>query len=153
MDKLRPDGPADAGTELEQVMEWNGITAKREGRNYRFLLSSRGLKWETVCCPTEDGAVLIYGIYPFRVTDAAGAEAFCRRVNAAARYGAMLYREERLVFRIGADLFDVYSAYETIGRALEYSAGIIARFWVQAASAAEGSQTPGNQQRLVNQST
>ena len=152
MDKLRLDGPADATAELEQVMEFNGIAAVSEGRNYRFLLSSRGVKWETLCCPTEDGAVLIYGIYPFRVRDGKKAEAFCQRVNAAARYGAMLYRDETLVFRIGADLFDVYSAYETLGRALEYSAGIMVRFWVQASAAAERSPEGTNNDKQ-NQST
>ena len=147
MDKLRLDGPADAKAELEQVMEFNGIAAIREGNNFRFLLSSKGVKWETLCCPTEDGAALIYGIYPFRVTDGKKAEAFCRRVNEAARYGAMLYRDEMLAFRIGADLFDVYSAYETLGRALEYSAGIMTRFWVQASAAAEGNPAPAKQQQ------
>ena len=152
MDKLRLDGPADAKAELEQAMEFNGINAKREGRNYRFLLSSKGLKWETLCCPTEDGAVLIYGIYPFRVSDGRQAEAFCQRVNAVARYGAMLYRDETLLFRIGADLFDVFSAYETLGRALEYSAGIMVRFWVQAASAANSFSGFPNDEKQ-NQST
>ena len=146
MDKLRLDGPADAKAELEQVLEFNGITAVQEGRNYRFLLGSKGLKWETLCYPTEDGAVLIYGIYPFQVSDPKRAEAFCQRVNAAARYGAMLYRDETLLFRIGADLFDIYSAYETIGRALEYSAGIMCRFWVQAAAAGEGPRCPTDKQ-------
>ena len=151
MDKLRLDGPADARAELEQVMEFNGIASKQEGQDYRFLLSSKGLKWETLCRPTGDGAVLIYGIYPFRVSDRKKAEAFCQRVNAAARYGAMLYQDETLLFRIGADLFDVFSAYETLGRALEYCAGIMVRFWVQAASAAESvSKFPNDKQ---NQST
>ena len=40
------------------------------------------------------------------------------------------------------DLFDIYSAYETIGRALEYSAGIMARFWVQASAAGDGPAVP-----------
>ena len=145
MDKLRLDGPADASAELEQILEFNGIPAVQEGRDYRFLLSCKGLKWETVCSPTDDGAVLIYGIYPFRVSSGEKAEAFCRRVNDAARYGAILYRDERIVFRIGADLFDVYSAYETLGRALEYSAGIMVRFWVQASAAAERSSSAQNQ--------
>ena len=145
MDKLRLDGPADAKAELEQMMEFNGIASKQEGQDYRFLLSSKGLKWETLCRPTGDGAVLIYGIYPFRVTDGKKAEAFCRRVNEAARYGAMLYRDEMLTFRIGADLFDVFSAYETLGRALEYSAGIMTRFWVQASAAAEHAPAPANE--------
>ena len=152
MDKLRLDGPADAKAELEQMLEFNGINARQEDRNYRFLLSSKGLKWETLCCPTEDGAVLIYGIYPFRVCDGRKASAFCQRVNASARYGAMLYRNETLLFRIGADLFDVFSAYETLGRALEYSAGIMVRFWTQAASAAE--KFPGDSKvEKQNQST
>ena len=147
MDELRLDGPADAKAELAQVLELNGIAAIQEGSNYRFLLSSKGVKWETICCPTEDGAVLIYGIYPFRVSDGKKADAFCRRVNEAARYGAMLYRDEMLAFRIGADLFDIYSAYETLGRALEYSAGIMTRFWVQASAVAEGNPAPAKQQQ------
>lgn len=151
MDKLRLDGPADAKAELEQMMEFNGIASRQEGQDYRFLFSSNGLKWETLCRPTEDGAVLIYGIYPFRVCDRKKAEAFCQRVNAAARYGAMLYQDETLLFRIGADLFDVFSAYETLGRALEYSAGTMVRFWVQAASAAES--VPKFQNDEQNQST
>jgi len=138
MDKFRLDGPADAETELEQLLELNGITAVREERGYRFILSSKGVKWETVCSPTEDGAVMIYGIYPFEATDTHTAEQFCGRVNRTARYGAMLQDQNRLVFRIGADLFDVYSAYETLGRALEYSAGIMTRFWVQASAASKG---------------
>ena len=142
MDKFRLDGPADAKAELEQLLELNGIAAAPEGRNYRFLLSSRGLKWETLCCPTEDGAVLIYGIYPFRAGDGKKAEAFCRRVNDEARYGAMLYRDGMLIYRIGADLFDTFSAYETLGRVLEYSAGIMTRFWVQASTASESSSAP-----------
>ena len=137
MDELRLNGPADAKAELAQMLELNGIAAVQEGDNYRFLLGSKGVKWETVCCPTEDGAVVIYGIYPFRACDGGKAEAFCRRVNEAARYGAMRYRDETLTFRIGADLFDVYSAYETLGRALEYSAGIMTRFWVQASAVSE----------------
>ena len=147
MDELRLDGPADAEAELQQLMEFNGIPAVREGRNYRFLLGSKGLKWETLCCPGENGAVLIYGIYPFRVCDSGRAQAFCQRVNAAARYGAMLYRDEALVFRIGADLFDIYSAYETLGRALEYCAGIMVRFWVQASAAAEKTTAPNKQEK------
>ena len=142
MDELLLDGPADAEAELQQLMEFNGIPAIREGRNFRFLLSSKGLKWETLCCPGENGAALIYGIYPFRVSSGSRAEAFCQRVNAAARYGAMLYRDEALVFRIGADLFDIYTAYETLGRALEYCAGIMVRFWVQASAAADLPEAP-----------
>jgi len=137
MDKFRLDGPADAETELEQLLELNGITAVCEDHNFRFLLSSCGVKWETVCSPTKDGAVMIYGIYPFPASDNERTRSFCSRVNQAARYGAMFVEQNRLVFRIGADLFDVFSAYETLGRALEYSAGIMTRFWVQAAAASK----------------
>ena len=142
MDELRLNGPADAKAELIQMLELNGIAAVQEGNNFRFLLGSKGVKWETICCPTGDGAVLIYGVYPFHARDGSRAEAFCRRVNEAARYGAMLYRDETLMFRIGADLFDVYSAYETLGRAQEYSAGIMARYWVQASAVSRHRPTP-----------
>jgi len=134
MDKFRLDGPADAETELEQLLEFNGIAAVRDGKDFRFILSSKGVKWETVCSPTADGAAMLYGIYPFTVADREYAMQLCTRVNRSARYGAMFLEEDRLVFRIGADLFDVYSAYETLGRALEYSAGIMTRFWVQASA-------------------
>jgi len=138
MDDLRLDGPADAEAELAQLLELNGIEAVQEGKSFRFLLSSHGVKWETVCSPTQDGAVIVYGIYPFPVENTPAAQNFCNRVNQSARYGAMLLDQGRLVFRIGADLFDVYSAYETLGRALEYSAGIMVRFWVQASAASKG---------------
>jgi len=136
MDEPQLRGHADAKAEVMQILSYNGIEAVQERDSFRFLLSSKGVKWEMLCCPTEDGAVILYGIYPFRVTDEAAAHSFCRRVNDKARYGAMLLQQERLTFRIGADLFDPYCAYETLGRALEYCAGIMTRFWVQAAAAA-----------------
>jgi len=134
--KLKLDGPADAEKELLQLLEFNDIKAQKEGKNLRFILSSKGVKWETLCCPTDDGAVLIYGIYPFKVTDKEKALDFCQCVNKEARYGSMIYDDCRLAFRIGSDLFDIYSAYETLGRALEYSAGIMTRFWVKATTVA-----------------
>ena len=99
---------------------------------------------------TEDGAnllsryteqaVLIYGYYPFSVTNRELARDLCEQVNRQAIFGSMLLLEKHLAFRTGADLFDAYSAYEHIGRALEYNAGIMVRFWNQAASCAAPKQ-------------
>jgi hypothetical protein len=89
------------------------------------------------CQPTDDSAVLVFSLYPFYVKPSEMVRKFCNYVNTQVRYGSMFYENGRLVFRTGADLFDIYSAYETIARALEYNAGVIARFWVRASACAE----------------
>ena len=46
---------------------------------------------------------------------------------------------ERIVLRVSADLFDAYSAQESITRALEYSAGVMKHFWTQMEACAKQS--------------
>lgn len=137
MDKFRIDGPIDAGLELRALLNYNHISFVEEKNGMRFIFVDRGLKWETFCQPTDDSAVLIFGLYPFYVKSSGMVHKFCNYVNTQARYGSMFCENERLVFRTGADLFDIYSAYETIARALEYNAGVIVRFWVRASACAE----------------
>ena len=85
--------------------------------------------------------VVIYGRYPFSVRDTDAALRLCADVGRQAVMGAMFPDGETLVFRTGAVLFDSYSAYEQLGRALEYNAGIIVRFWAAAALCAEPAHT------------
>lgn len=53
--------------------------------------------------------------------------------------GAGYSFRERIVLRVSADLFDAYSAQESITRALEYSAGVMKHFLTQMEACAKQS--------------
>ena len=133
MQKFQIGDQADAAGELEALLNYNGFAFQRQDGKFRMVFADRGFKWETVCVCLEQ-TVLIYGYYPFPISDGERARSLCGEVNRQALFGSMLLLDNRLAFRTGADLFDAYSAYEHIGRALEYNAGIMVRFWNQAAS-------------------
>ena len=99
------------------------------------MFSDRGCKWETLCICKEQ-MVLVYGRYPFPVMESEGIRAVCEEINRQVVMGSMFVNEDRVVFRTGADLFDAYSAYEYIGRALEYNAAVMVRFWSRVAPCA-----------------
>lgn len=139
MQKFQIGDQADAALELEALLNYNGFAFQRQGSRFRMVFADRGFKWETVCVCQEQ-TVMIYGYYPFSVTNREMARDLCEQVNRQAIFGSMLLLEKHLAFRTGADLFDAYSAYEHIGRALEYNAGIMVRFWNQAASCAAPKQ-------------
>lgn len=139
----RFDEAVDAAVELEELLCYNGFAFRREGGRFHLVFSDRGCKWETMCVCRER-LVLIYGRFPLPVADPARARALCEEVNRQVVLGSMLLSEGRLVFRTGADLMDGYTAYEHIGRALEYNAGVMVRFWPQmAACAAANARGPG----------
>jgi len=135
MDKLQIGEPVDAAAELEDLLRYNGFSFRREGERFFLVFTDRGCKWETVCV-CRGQMVLFYGRYPFPVADPEGARLACEEINRQVVMGSMFLSEGRLVFRTGADLFDIYSAYEHMGRALEYNAGVMVRFWTQMASCA-----------------
>lgn len=139
MQKFQIGDQADAAQELEDLLNYNGFAFQREGSKFRMVFADRGFKWETVCVCLEQ-TVLIYGYYPFPAADREKARCLCEEVNRQALFGSMLLLGKRLAFRTGADLFDAYSAYEHIGRALEYNAGIMVRFWNRAASCTAAEQ-------------
>lgn len=133
MQKFQIGDQADAAQELEDLLHYNGFAFRRQDGKFRMVFADRGFKWEAVCVCLEQ-TVLIYGYYPFPVADRERARSLCEEVNRQVLFGSMLLLEKHLAFRTGADLFDAYSAYEHIGRALEYNAGVMVRFWNQAAS-------------------
>ena len=126
----------DPVTEVRSLLRYNDFLYEEENGTFTLRFSDREMQWKTVIT-TAEHCVLIYGIYPF---PAAGGEPLLRflsEVNRQAVSGAMITKEENgvtwLMFRTGSDLFDIYSAYETIGRDLEYNAAIITAFWNEAA--------------------
>ena len=139
-DKFIIGEQADPRLELKRLLDYNEFIYTEQEDGFRLIFSDMGLKWETEFVCTEE-EVLIFSVYPFSVRNQADAEEFCAMVNRQVVFGAMLWDSAsgRLVFRTGADLFDAYSAYEQIGRQLEYNANVITYFWSQAADAAQRS--------------
>lgn len=137
MDEVRMDEVLDGAAEVEGLLRYNGFSFRREGERFRLVFSEGGRKWETmfVC---RDRLVLIYGRYPFPAGSRERAESCCHEINRQVVMGSMFLLEGHVVFRTGVDLFDAYSAYEHIGRALEYNAGVMTRFWSQIAACAPG---------------
>ena len=128
MMKFNIDTTVDAAAELEAFLNYNGIEYRVSEGRYKLIFSSRGFKWETDCVCRER-AVLIYGIYPFPAGDRAYALSLCSKINSRVLYGGMFIQDDTVVFRTGADLFDSYSAYESIGRAIDYNARVMTEFW------------------------
>ena len=128
---------ADPVKELKRLLDYNEFIYDQDGESFTLVFSDRGYKWET-CFECLDDAVIIFGIYPFEVSDMTKASVFCGEVNAQSLFGAMLLDTEmqRIIYRTCADMFDAYSAYEQIGRMLEYNADIITHFWDSAKEAA-----------------
>jgi hypothetical protein len=126
------DRPADKyalspEAELVGLLRYNGIQyVVRKGR-YCFLFAQGQKQWETICqCARH--MVLVYGQYPFQADPQRAARALTE-INAILVRGAMFLQGAAVVMRTGADLFDAYSAYETIARTLEYNANAVAAFW------------------------
>ena len=146
MDKLQIGEPVDAISELEELLRYNGFSYRRDGGRFYLVFADRGYKWETMCVCREQ-TVLFYSRYPFPIAETDAARRACGEIDRQVMMGSMFLSEGRAVFRTAADLFDPYSAYEHIGRALEYNAGVIVRFWAQmAAYAAKTTGDHGKEQ-------
>lgn len=130
--------PASAAV-LEDLLRYNGFHYRGEDGQFHLVFTDRGCKWETTFLCLE-GAVLIYGRYPFPAADTVQAQGLCQEINRQVLYGSMFLAEGHLVFRTCADLYDPYSAYEQLGRALEYNAGVMIRFWRAACGCAAAKQ-------------
>jgi len=85
-------------------------------------------KWEMIC-KCERHMVIIYGLYPFKAADELKTARLLAELNATLARGCLFLDKGRIVMRTSADLFDAYSAYETIARALEYNAQVVVSFW------------------------
>lgn len=120
----------DPKSELKALLDSNAMRYSEEADgSVRLLFRQDGCKWEAIFRFTER-SVLVYGIYPFR---APGKAADLERINARLLRGALFRHEGALVMRTSADLFDAYSAYEAIARAVEYNAGAMVSFWPELA--------------------
>ena len=126
MDRFLLDGDLSSESELEAFLEYNGVSFVREPGGFRFLLTEGGCGWETVCRFTRR-SVIIYGLYPFELTD--GILPTLNAINAKLIRGCMLLNEGGVSVRTSADLYDAYGSYEAIARALEYNAGVIVKYW------------------------
>lgn len=135
-EKFLLDEVIDPARELVDLLEYNGIRYSREKYGLRCAFSDAACKWETIFQCTQR-TVLIYGIYPFPVSNREGTVEKVNRINRELTRGAMFLVDERVVMRTSADLFDEFSAYEAIGRALEYNAGAVVSFWQAMAAAAQ----------------
>ncbi len=122
-------GEPDPKSELIALLEHNAMRySLHEDGSARVLFSKAGCKWETVFRFAKR-AVLVYGVYPFKASD--GIAASLSRLNAALVRGAFFVSDGALVLRTSADMFDAYSAYESIARAIEYNAGAMVAFWTE----------------------
>ena len=135
--ELTFDLPPDGGTELSALLERSGVDFVREDGQFRFRFSSGGCTWQTVCRCQGD-LVLVYGVHPAPVTDAARALALCGRLNARLAEGSLFLQEERFVFRTSAHLTEAFEAQSRIARALEYNAAVLSRWWERMAAEAQG---------------
>lgn len=133
MERLSFGELPDAAAELEDLLQYNGFFYHRNENRFSLLFEDSGRKWETVCI-CRGSLLLIYGRFPFSVRNYGQVRAFCEDVNRQVVSGSMFLLEERVVFRTSADLFDAYTAHEQIGRAMEYNANVITRFWTQIVS-------------------
>lgn len=138
MSRFHFEQPLDAAAELADLLSLSGVDYERTGNRFRFLFSSRGRKWQTVC-DCEGERVLVYGIHPTPVRDEISALATCSNINAQVVMGGCFLSEGRLIFRTGAELFEPCAAAEALTRALEYNAAVMTAFWAAMEKGAAGS--------------
>ncbi len=131
------DLPPDGGAELAALLERSGVDFVREGDQFRFRFASGGCTWQTVCRCCES-LVLVYGVYPVPVRDAARGMALCSRLNSQAVRGSFFLQDGRFVFRTSAQLTERFEAQARIADALEYNAAALSHWWGQLAAEAQG---------------
>lgn len=133
-----PDERVDPAAALLEALAYNGIPYRGEKDGVRFVFEDGSRRWETVCRYAPQ-TVMIYGVYPFPVADKGRALAQINEISATLTRGGFFLAGDRIVLRVSADLFDAYSAQESITRALEYSAGVMKHFWTQMEACAKQS--------------
>lgn len=131
------DAPPEGGAELAALLERSGVEFRREGERFRFLFTSRGCKWQTVC-RCQDSLVLVYGIHPAQVTHLAKGVALCSQLNQRLVQGSFFLQDAHFVFRTSAELTERFEAQSRIARALEYNAAALSTYWERLAAGAQG---------------
>ena len=128
MSKFFLDEQLSPRDELINLLDYNGIHYHSDTDEIRFIFAASGYKWENICRFAQY-TVLVYGIYPFKVTSKPAALELINGINAQLARGGFFLHESAVVLRTSADLFDAYSSYEAIARTLEYNAGAMVTFW------------------------
>lgn len=129
--------PPDSGGELAALLERSGVDYVRQGDEFRFRLASGGCTWQTVCLCQGDW-VLIYGVHPAPVENAAGATALCSQLNRTLTQGSLFLQEEHFVFRTSAQITELFEAQTRIAYALEYNAAVLSHWWEKLTAEAQG---------------
>ena len=132
--------PPDGSAELTALLERSGVEYVREGDQFRFRFSSGGCTWQTVCSCRED-LVLVFGVHPAPVQNAATGLALCGALNSQVVQGSFFLQEDRFVFRTSARLTERFEAQARIAAALEYNAAVISHWWERLARGAAGLTT------------
>ena len=114
---------------LRALLMREGAERREENGWLRFRMQRGAMLWETDC-RVSDGAMLLYGRFPFRCADQNGARTFCEEMNRKLLRGALYLTEDGTpVYRCSAEIDDVYGAEQRIAEALRYSAQVIAYCW------------------------
>ncbi len=114
---------------LRSLLEDRGAEWIEESGWLRFRSRREGMLWETDCC-ARDGAVLVFGRFPFRCRDRTRAREICDEINRTLVRGALFLSEDgKPVYRCRAETDDVFGAEARIDAALRHSAGVMARYW------------------------
>lgn len=128
----------DAEKELKYLLGYNGYSFAGENGHYSLKFRDDGNIWTTEFEILEE-KILIWGIYPFECRNQERGLEFCNASNLQTVMGAFSLYKAHLTYRTTADLFDAYSSYECLARALEYNANVIIHFWSRASEASFGS--------------
>ena len=114
---------------LKALLDREGAEWTEEGAYLRFRTQHGAMIRETACRACE-GALLLYGRFPFRVADPDRARRVCEEINRRLVRGALYLAEDGSpVYRCRAELDDVFGAEDRIMAALQYSAQVTAWFW------------------------
>ena len=114
---------------LTGMLEEAGVPWIEEAGLIRFRARQGGMQWE-MNCRCRGGELIVYSRYPFSVPEGRESRTLCGRINAQTPRGAMLLPEDgRPVFRVWADMGDVFGGETRLRHALTFAARITARFW------------------------
>jgi len=114
---------------LRSMLELEGVGWAEESGFLRFRAEHGGMLWETAC-RAMDGVLLFYARFPFVCAEPDRARRCCEEINRRLIRGALfLGADGSPVYRCTAEMDDVYGAESRIEEALNYSAGVMARYW------------------------
>ena len=114
---------------LRSLLDGCGAEWIEESGWIRFRSRREGMLWETDCC-MRDGAVLVYGRFPFHCRDTNKALKICDEINRTLTRGALFLTEDGApVYRCRAETDDVFGAQERLDAALHHSARVMAQYW------------------------